>query len=520
MPPQSCCVGIDLGTTFSSLAYVDEQNRLHSLRAEADGYAVASAVYFHGPDEIAVGTEALNFSVIRPDRVARAFKRHMGDDGYRFECDGKAFRAEELSAMVLKKLLASALEVIGPVDEAVISVPAYFDEVRRQATVAAGRIAGLTKVDLINEPEAAALAYGHTLIKGGLFVNPELNELFGQEATLLVFDLGGGTFDVTIARYGVGGKFEVIATDGDIRLGGEEWDLALLEHVSTRYYELTGYHPRQDPSVLQELLLKCVESKKTLSERRFTDVTFSREGKDYKVRIPVGDFERLTAHLVNRTEATTSGLIARLGMNWSSFDRILLVGGSSRMPMIGKMMSLVTNRQIDQSLSPDTAIAQGAALYAALRSGGRDMKIKEFRSVNSHPLGLRVRGGVSHRLLNDVLLPANRPTGTAISRTYRVTPGKKWGRLLILQGEDLNPDACVTLGHGLIGGLPADTAPGDVVEVTFCFQENGLLRVTAVHTPRAGGNPTTADFTVEVEGTMTEPEIAASTTTLRGISID
>ncbi len=520
MAAQRHYVGIDLGTTFSSLAYVDEANRVQSVRPEEGGFTVASAAYFRGPGDVVVGTEALNYSLIHPERVARAFKRHMGEEGFQFECDGHAYRAEELSAMVLKKLLATAAEAIGPVTEAVISVPAYFDEARRQATVAAGRIAGLERVDVINEPEAAALAYGHTLMQGGLFASPELNELFGQEATIMVFDLGGGTFDVTFAHYAADGRFEVIATDGDVQLGGEDWDQALLADVSQRYFELAGTHPDRDPAVRQELLLKCVEAKKTLSERPVADVTFAAAGREHVVRVRRFEFEKLTAHLLNRTEATVSGLLARREMTWSSFDRILLVGGSSRMPMVRTMIERVAGRMIDQSLSPDTAIAQGAALCAALRSGRRDMKVKDFRSVNSHPLGLRVVKPSAGKVVNDVLLAANSPTRTPVSRTYKVTPGKKWGRLVILQGENPEPEACVTLGQGLIRGLPAETAPGDAVEVTFCFQDNGLLRVTAAFKPRSKAAPTTVEFDVEVEGTMSPEQIATATATLRGISIE
>jgi molecular chaperone DnaK len=537
--PTRCCVGIDLGTTFSSLAYVDDGNKVHPLRVEGDRYAIASAVHFHGPEEleagnVAVGTEALNYSVIHPDRVARAFKRHMGDDAYRFECHGRAYRAEELSAMVLQKLLATAAQVVGPVEEAVISVPAHFDEAKRRATVAAGKIAGLTRVDLINEPEAAALAYGHTVM-GGLFKDAEVEKLYGENVTLLVYDLGGGTFDVTIARYDRDGKFEVLATDGEVSLGGEDWDAVLLEYVARRYYEQQGEPDparsarrefpftedlrRRDPSALQQMLLDCVEAKKTLSERPQAVVVFDRDGKEVKVTVTREQFMKLTAHLVNRTEAMTTGLLAREGKSWSHIERILLVGGSSRMPMIGSMMDRVTGRPLDRSLPPDTAIAEGAALYAALRSGGRRMKIEEFQSVNAHPLGLRVRDA-DREYRNDVLLPANRPTRTAVTKQYRVTPGKSWGRLVILQGESPNPEACVPLGQVVIHGLPADTAPGDMVDVTFSFQDNGLLHVAAVLRPKSGAAPTRVEHDLRVEGTLDDDQITDLKTGLPGIWMD
>jgi molecular chaperone DnaK len=385
-------VGIDLGTKFSSLAYVDDKNEVHSLRAEGDRNAIASAVYFPGPEEldtnvVMVGTEALNYSLLHPDRLARAFQRHMGDDAYRFECHGRAYRAEEPSALVLKKLLSCAANAIGPVEEAVISVPAYFDKARRRATVAAGKIAGLRRVELIDESKAAALAYGHTAMTGGLFADAELTDLYGQDAILLVYDLGGETFDVTIVRYDRDGKFETLAADGDVTLGSDDWDAVLLEYVARGYYGQPGEPDparsarrefpfteglrARDPSALQHMLLSCVAARNALSERPRAEVVFERHGTEHKVTVTRVQFQQMTAHLASRTVAATAGLLDLAGISWSNPDRILLKGEGSRMPMIREMLTRAAGRPLDFSLSPDTAIAEGAALHAALRFRGR-----------------------------------------------------------------------------------------------------------------------------------------------------
>src|SRR5262245_2630748 len=242
-------VGIDLGTTFSSLALVDEKGHVSALRL-GSGFQLASAVYFRGPGDLVVGNEALEYALIHPHRVARAFKRQMGESEYgpkgpdgvkkSFEVDGRRYRPEELSAIVLKKLLGTAEKHLGPIERAVISVPFVFDERRRQATRDAARIAGLKDVDLVDEPVAAAIAYGHMLVQKGGF--GRIADVY-LDQEVVVYDLGGGTFDATIMKLRHDGTFEVIATHGDEQLGGEDWDNVLLQTIAERYRALTNYDP-------------------------------------------------------------------------------------------------------------------------------------------------------------------------------------------------------------------------------------------------------------------------------------
>jgi molecular chaperone DnaK len=526
MTRQRAAVGIDLGTTYSSLAYVDAGNRLQVLRLPDGEFGLASAIYFRGPTDVVVGGEALHYAIVQPQRVARAFKRHMGDPNFRFECDGQAFRPEELSALVLKKLVELAAKEAGPIEEVVIAVPYVFDELRRRATIDAARIAGLRVLDLVDEPVAAALAYGHTLLQGdGLFGHAELNDLFG-DSILLVYDLGGGTFDTTVLRLGRDGTFEVLATDGDERLGGEDWDNVLLGMVVEQHRRQAGRDPSEDLGLMQDLRLRVVEAKKALSERPRAEIAYTHDGVSFQCTLALGDFEAKTRHLLERTQATIESMLKGKGMTWKHIDRILLVGGASRMPMVPKLIEVASQRRdLDMSLPPDVAVASGAALYAALRAGGREMRVREVRTVNSHPLGLRVRDKQTMRVINDVLLRANEPTLKKAFRAYRLTSGqagvtREGVTLSILLGDSREVADCVLLGQGRIAEVPAQTSPEDVVKVTFCFLPNGLLHVAGSYQPAGGGPPFEVEFEVEVEGQMKEEEVRAATGTLRGISIE
>src|SRR5947209_6225554 len=274
-------IGIDLGTTFSSLAIVDEKHRVSALRLGGN-FQMASAIYFRGPGDLVVGTEALDYAVIHPDRVARAFKRQMGEPEYGpkqrdgtkavFEVDGRRYRPEELSAIVLKKLLGMAAKHVGPIERATISVPFVFDERRRQATRDAARIAGLKEVDLVDEPVAAAIAYGHMLVQKGGFDRVE-SVYLDQE--VVGYDLGGGTFDATIMKLCPDGTFEVVATHGDEQLGGEDWDNVLVEMILERYRALARHDPAEEREVMQELRRKAVTAKETHSPARQVDASFT-----------------------------------------------------------------------------------------------------------------------------------------------------------------------------------------------------------------------------------------------------
>ncbi|NOX53923.1 MAG: Hsp70 family protein, partial [Planctomycetes bacterium] len=413
MKKQRYPVGIDLGTTFSSLAYVNEAGQPQVIRFTDDdssiaatSYSIASAIYFQSESEVVVGNRALDFALLDPLRVARVFKRQMGEPEYRrevgrdtyetFEVEGRCYRPEELSAMVLRRLKETAESQLGPIQDVVVSVPYVFDEVRRRATQDAAKIAGFVNVDLVDEPVAAAMAFGHTLFRGleeqKTFDDEALSYIY-DDRVILVYDLGGGTFDATLMRLGRDGVFEVLATAGDWRLGGEDWDNILLGILCEKVQSLTGSDPRNEPALLQELWLKAVQAKQTLSEKPRAEVVFFHNEDEHTIVLTRGDFQRESRHLLARTSDTISEMFARADIQWNVVECVVIVGGASRMPMVREHLENVSKRgHLDMSLSPDTAIAKGAALFAAMNSGQTlTSGIKDVETVNSHPLGLLVK---------------------------------------------------------------------------------------------------------------------------------
>ncbi|MHC4398978.1 MAG: Hsp70 family protein [Planctomycetota bacterium] len=525
MAEQRYPVGIDLGTTFSSISYVDDHGRVETIRMEDGKFSLASAVYFADENEIVVGNEALNYALVEAPKVARDFKRHMGEADWTFHAGSKEFRPEELSAMVLKKLIEQARQKIGPVEDVVISVPFMFDEVRRRATRDAGRIAGLNVLDIVDEPVAGALAYGHVLLKGKGFYwrDEELENLFSDKV-ILVYDLGGGTFDLTMMRMRKDYTFETMATAGDYALGGVDWDKALADHLEMQFRDLYEENPKGTPQIEQEIRIKATDAKISLSERSRVPVNLCRlyrgQEETNAVDVARGDFEAMTAHLADRTRATLESMLEEKKMGYGHVDLILLIGGSSRMPMIRKMLEREIGRPINMSLSPDTAVANGAALFAAYRVGDKSMEGIGVETVNPHALGLLAHHRKLDKKVNDVLIEANQPTETEVTKSYPVKKGAKEVNLVVLQGELSEPEDCVPLGKVKIPNLSAEILDGAKVEVTFSFQQNGLLQVKGVVRPARDADPVKVDFDVAVEGAMSEDEITEAETALAGIEIE
>ena len=522
MTRQRYPVGIDLGTTFSAISYVDEHQRVQTVRLEDGGFELASAIYFASPSEIIVGNAALDCAVVDAANVARAFKPAMGNRDWKFCAWDKEFRPEELSAMVLKKLLAQATARIGPIEQVVISVPYMFDEIKRRATRRAGEIAGVQVLDIVDEPVAAALAYGHIIRqdRGGESWGEEtLDQLFSDEI-ILVYDLGGGTFDLTLMQLGSDGSFKVLATDGDPILGGENWDQALAEHFVEEYAGFFGINPQRNPELMQELLTKAREAKITLSERPRASVKLRNGELGHTIEVKRGDFENLTEHLIDRTRATLESMLDRKEMRYGHLSFILLVGGSSRMPMVRKMLAREVGREIDASLPPDTAVSQGAALYAAYRLGDLSMRGVKVKTVNPHALGLMAYSRKQQTHVNDVLILANEPTEKEATKSYPIARGAKRIRLVVLQGELPDPEDCVRLGEVRFPHLPPELLDGAKVHVTFSFQQNGLLRLKGILEPGSGCDPVEVNLELVVEESMTPDDVSEAIVTLAGIEIE
>ena len=354
-------IGIDLGTTFSAMAYLDAHGKPVTITNSEGMLTTASAVLVESRQEVIVGREARLVAVAEPQRVALCAKRDMGERYYSRPINGRQIAPEAISALILKKLKQDAERKIGPIAGAVITVPAYFNDGRRQATIAAGEIAGIHVVDILNEPTAAALAYAYR----DMLPRPLAER--DKDHHALVFDLGGGTFDVTVLRIS-GNHLEVLATDGDVNLGGNDWDDRIAEYASELFRDEFGEDPIFDPNGKQNLLNLAEEAKRTLSHRHKTRIPVHFAGRSRTVDLTRQEFEEMTADLLYRTERRVQTVVAAAQLEWSNVDVVLAVGGSTRMPMIQEMLQRLSGRAPNLSLPPDEAVAHGAAIHAALRA--------------------------------------------------------------------------------------------------------------------------------------------------------
>jgi len=525
-------VGIDLGTTFSTVAYVDPQG--HPVTIEnGDGEPTTPSVVQIRPDRsILVGREAVEAAWQYPDRTAFNFKRDMGDRFYRHPIGGKEFAPEALSALVLKRLALDARAQIGPVEEAVITVPAYFGDNRRKATEDAGRIAGLRVVDILNEPTAAALAnaFRQYLEQGGDTIHFEIAAVAATApTTTLVFDLGGGTFDVTVIRID-GHRFDVLATGGEVRLGGVDFDERLLGYFSDEFARRNGVDPRDDPGTALRIRHACELAKRNLSQRDQAVVIAEHLGRKLHLPVTRKQFEQLTADLLTRTQLSTEMLLEDAVLTWERVDEILLVGGSSRMPMVSQMLERISGKRPNMSLAPDQIVAHGAAIHAAIQQmrapvavvhadGARTIASPEpwmqlaldssepgrvaredddigklfdetviqagrkvaLHNVNAHSLGAVVRASRENRIVNSRVIPRNTPLPTTRTKVFGTeAPNQSTVRVRIVEGESRDPAACTQIGECVVYELPPGLPQGAPVEVTFRYDASGRIRVRAV----------------------------------------
>ncbi|MCC6418050.1 MAG: Hsp70 family protein [Gemmataceae bacterium] len=486
--PAGKLVGIDLGTTFCAVATLDDRGQAVTLPNREGEMLTPSAVLLE--DGIAVvGQAARDVALEHPDRVAMLVKRDMGLPAYSYPVAGHTFRPETLSAIVLRKLVQDAEYRLGPVSKAVITVPAYFDDTRRKATKDAGRIAGLDVLDILDEPTAAALAYCFRPPQGhGQFLLDAA--LPTQQQTVLVYDLGGGTFDVTLVRL-AHRRFESLAIEGDVRLGGKDWDDRIVDHVATRFLANYGEDPRTDPQSLAALTAAAERAKRTLSKLNQASVTCAHRGQVLSVPIARHEFETMTRDLLTRTRLTAQQVLRQAGLTWDRVDRLLLVGGSTHMPMTVQMLQELTGKPPDNSLAVSEVVARGAAIHAGivasrsadpemLDAGLRDLlgQVVEI-NVNSHSLGIEVKQNQDR--INDILIPKNTQLPTAASRVYRtVVENQPRVRVKVLQGEAHQADACISIGECWIEGLPPNLPRLSPIQVRCGVGSDGLIDVMAL----------------------------------------
>ncbi len=346
-------LGIDLGTTFSAMSLVNDYGKPEII-TNAEGFSTTpSVVHFYDDDACVVGEEAVKMVVIDPENVVRFIKRHMGEEDFTLEFFGRAYTPQEVSALILRKLKEDAEELLGvEVKDAVITVPAYFHSAQRGATAEAGAIAGLNVLSIINEPTAAAIAYGLDRI--------------GGRRKLLVLDLGGGTFDVTVMEID-GTRLSTLASDGNAELGGKDWDDRLLNFVAEQFFEKFQTDPRDDAAPYQELYERCLHAKISLSTKPRAVIPVNYRGNRMAVPVDRELFESLTADLVQQCEDTANIVLEKAKLTWADLDDVLLVGGSTRMPMVRNMLERLSGKPPAEGVNPDECVALGAALAGVFR---------------------------------------------------------------------------------------------------------------------------------------------------------
>jgi len=468
-------VGIDLGTTYSAIAYLNEYGKAEIIVNREGENITPSVVLFDGDMPPIVGTMAKAEAVRNTLNVVQFVKRQMGERDWKFLSEGGVeYTPEEISAIILKRLKEDAEAALGEeVCDVVITVPAYFNDAQRNATRDAGRIAGLNVLHIINEPTAAALAYGI--------------EKSQQDQTILVYDLGGGTFDVTIMRISQG-NIKVLATGGDKNLGGFDWDNEIMKFLNTEFQKQGGVDLRDDPATEQDLRNKAEIAKKALSLNEKTNVHFSAGGKSLAIPLTREQFNSLTDALFYRTRSLMEMVLEDAGLSsWDLIDKTLLVGGSTRMKAVVALVEEVTGKKPSIELHPDEVVALGAALSAAFLAVERkiaDPKILvgippvKISDVNSHSMGIiSVEPENFNRRVNSIILKKDTPIPCRVSDTFITLEDRQSSlHVEVTQGEDTNP-AYVTIVGETTMNLPPypKNAP---LEVFFAYDEDEIVHVT------------------------------------------
>jgi molecular chaperone DnaK len=485
-------VGIDLGTTRSAVAYMDEFGKACVIPNSGAELITPSVVLIDEGDTILVGTEAKNQSVAAGSRVIRESKREIGRSDASGKIDGNTYTPEMIGAMVLKKLKADAEIKLGPIVNAVITVPAYFDDSQRAATEAAGQLAGLNVVGIFNEPVAAALAYGLDKKR--------------EDGHVVVYDLGGGTFDVSVMKLEAG-KIIMVATDGNVELGGKDWDERIIQRVAEKFREEHGVDPLDDVDVYQQLKNDCEAAKESLTNKEKTRIILQCSGHKLVHELTRAEFDEMTADLLSQTENTLAAVVEdQAGLTWDQVSQVLLVGGSSKMPQVAKMVASLTSKKVSVGdPQPDLCVALGAAYYGAViqtqqaldPSSGMAPEVcqqvqdhlaslppaqqqaltdTQVTMVTSHAYGVGVYDD-QRQEFNAIMIKKNAALPSQYEQTFGLMDDNQDSVVFpVYEGEERDPKFCTKAGEVKLDGFPPSPA-GTPVEVCMEFSREGVILI-------------------------------------------
>ena len=519
-------VGIDLGTTFSAIAHVNEHGQPEII-PNAETERITPSVILFEDDLVTVGKIAKQNARAVPEQIVEFVKREMGKSKEEFfrTFDGKDYSAEELSALILTKLKQDAEAYLGEeITDAVITVPAYFHDAERDATRNAGTIAGLNVLQVLNEPTAAALAYG-------------IDQL-GSNQNVFVFDLGGGTFDVTIMKVSES-AIQMIATNGDHRLGGKDWDDKIIRHVAENFDLEHDENPLADLHAYQDLQLNAIGAKESLSQRQKARIICGFNGKTSRVELTRETFSELTADLLEKCRSLCDVVLAEAKMTWDQIDTVLLVGGSTRMPMVREMISEISGKEINpMEVNPDEAVAIGAALQGTLRQISEESAAELPDAVVDRFIGadgtakVTVTDGATHNLglviLNaqedevvHVMIPKMTTVPCEMADHFGTVSANQSSVLIrVVQGleQDQQETDGITFEEHKLGEcileLPSGLPRGARIDVTYKYNLDQTLEVTA-----QGPDGRIATVTIE-RGTLDADAVAQAAKELQTLEVE